>query len=298
MGRIRLAWKRYGYFLLPLAVGCVTGLLWMDSPANKQYRLLTFLFLGMGAIGIAVELFRLGRATGLRQPVDDPAREASMPGLAASSADADALLQAEQLRHPETISLPLTIKPNPRNAIPLWIALVAFGGLAVYPVIQFRLTGATLLIPAAIAGGLAILTLWFRRRYFSGTSLFLDQREAGMIPAFGRRKAVSTAAIGNVALRYVSYGSGGVHKLILVGKDGRALLAFKAEGFSVADAALYAGALRVPVDATWQPVSASKLRREIPGAVTPVYRYAMAASIVLAAVLYIVILVLSPRPGH
>jgi len=79
--------------------------------------------------------------------------------------------------------------------------------------------------------------------------------------------------------------------LILVGNDGRALLAFNAEGFSVADAALYAAALRVPV-------TASKLRREIPGAVTPVYRYAMAASILLATVLFIVILVLSPRAGH
>jgi len=86
--------------------------------------------------------------------------------------------------------------------------------------------------------------------------------------------------------------------LILVGKDGRALLAFTAEGFSVADAGLLAAALQVPVDATWQPVTASKLRREIPGAVTPVYRYAMASSIVLATVLFIVILVLSPRSGH
>jgi hypothetical protein len=50
--------------------------------------------------------------------------------------------------------------------------------------------------------------------------------------------------------------------------------------------------------ATWQPVTASKLRREIPGAVTPVYRYAIAASIVLPTLLFIVILVLSPRPGH
>jgi hypothetical protein len=61
---------------------------------------------------------------------------------------------------------------------------------------------------------------------------------------------------------------------------------------------IYAAAVRVPVDATWQPVTASKLRREIPGAVTPVYRYAMAASIVLATLLSIVILILSPRPGH
>ena len=298
VGRIRSAWKRYGYFLFPLAVGCVTGLMWMGSPANKQYGFLTFLFLGMGAIGIAVELFRLGRATGLRQPVDDPTRGASVPDLTATTADADALLQAEQLRHPETISLPLAIKPNPRNVVPLWMGLVAIAGLTIYPIIQFRLTGPALLIPGAFAGGLAVLTLWFRRRYFSGTSLFVEQREAGIIPAFGRRKAVSTAAIRNVALRDVSYGKGGVHKLILVGNDGRALLAFNAEGFSVADAALYAAALRVPVDATWQPVTASKLRREIPGAVTPVYRYAMAASILLATVLFIVILVLSPRAGH
>jgi hypothetical protein len=178
------------------------------------------------------------------------------------------------------------------------MGLVAIAGLTIYPIIQFRLTGAALLIPGAFAGGLAVLTLWFRRRYFSGTSLFVEQREAGIIPAFGRRKAVSTAAIRNVALRDVSYGKGGVHKLILVGNDGRALLAFNAEGFSVADAALYAAALRVPVDGTWQPVTASKLRREIPGAVTPVYRYAMAASILLATVLFIVILVLSPRAGH
>jgi hypothetical protein len=66
--------------------------------------------------------------------------------------------------------------------------------------------------------------------------------------------------------------------LILVGKDGRALLAFNAEGFSVADAALFAAAVRVPVDATWLPVTASKLSREIPGAVTPVYRYARLGS--------------------
>jgi hypothetical protein len=93
VGRIQSAWKRYGYFVLPLAVGCVTGLLWIGSPANKQYPLLTFLFLGMGAIGIAVELFRLGRATGLRQPAVDLTLGASSPGLAASSPDAEALLQ-------------------------------------------------------------------------------------------------------------------------------------------------------------------------------------------------------------
>jgi len=110
------------------------------------------------------------------------------------------LMQAEQLAHPETISLPLTIKPNPRNALPLWIGLVACAGLAVYPIIQFRLTGAAVLIPVAAAAGLAIATLWFRRRYFSRTSLFVDQREAGLIPAFGRRKAVSSAAIRNRSL--------------------------------------------------------------------------------------------------
>jgi hypothetical protein len=270
----------------------------MGSPADKQYRFLTFLFLGMGAIGLAVEMIRLGRAAGHGRPVDDPIRGVSAQVLTTASADVDALMQAEQLRHPETISLPLTIKPNPRNAVPPWIALVAFGGLAVYPVIQFRLTGAAVLIPTAIAGGLGILTLWFRRRYFSGTSLFVDQHGAGMIPAFGRRKAVSTAAIRNVALRQVTYGKGAVHRLILVGKDGRALLALPAAGFSLADAAQFAAALRVPVDATWQPVTVSKLRREIPGAVTPVYRFATASGIVLAAVLFIVILILSPRPGH
>ncbi|HET9846982.1 MAG TPA: hypothetical protein VFR68_00285 [Candidatus Dormibacteraeota bacterium] len=208
------------------------------------------------------------------------------------------MLRAEQLRHPETISLPLTIKPSPRNAVPLWVGLVALGGLAVYPIIQFHLAGTGLLILAAVLAGVAVLILWFRQRYFSGTSLFVEHREAGMIPAFGRRKAVSTAAIRNVALRQVTYGKGAVQKLILVGKNGRALLAFNAEGFSVDDAGLFAAALRVPVDATWLPVTASKLSREIPGAVTPVYRYAFAASIALAAIIVIVVLVLSPHPGH
>jgi hypothetical protein len=286
MKRIGSAWKRYGYFLLPLAAGCVTGLLWVGSLGIKQYGFLTILFLGMGVIGIARELFALGRGT------------ASAPGLVAPSLDVDALLQAEQLAHPETISLPLTIKPNPRNVLPLWIGLVACAGLAVYPIIQFRLTGAAVLIPVAAAAGVAIATLWFRRRYFSSTSLFVDQREAGLIPPFGRRKAVSSAAIRNIALRRVSYGKGGVNRLIMVGVDGRALLAFTAEGFSVVDAALFAAALRVPVDATWEAVTASKLGREIPGAVTPVYRYAMVGSIALAVVLFVVILVLSPRPGH
>ena len=298
MARIRSTWKRYGYVIAPLAAGCVTGLLWMARPGDKQYRLETFVFLGIAALGIIVEVVRLGRATGVRHPVDDLIRGASAPGLTAASADVDALLQAEHLRHPETISLPLTIKPNPRNVVPLWVGLVALAGLAVYPVMQFHLTGAGLLIPAAVVVGLTILMLWFRRRYFSETLLFVDEREAGMIPAFGRRKAVSSAAIRNIALRQVTYGKSGVQKLIFVGKDGRALVAFSAEGFSVKDAALFAAALRVPVDATWEPVTASKLRREIPGAVTPVYRYAMASSIVLAIVLFIVILVLSPRPGH
>jgi hypothetical protein len=183
----------------------------MSTPAAKQYGLLTLLFLGMGAIGVAVELFRLGRATGLQQPVNDPTSGASTPGLTAASADADALLRAEQLRHPETINLPLTIKPSPRNAVPLWIGLVALGGLAVYPIIQFHLVGTSLLVLAAVLAGLAMLMLWFRRRYFSGTSLFVEQHEAGMVPAFGRRKAVSTAAIRNVALRQVTYGKGAVH---------------------------------------------------------------------------------------
>jgi len=291
-------WKRFGYIVFPLAVGCISGLLWMGSPGDKEYRLLTFTFLGLAVLGIVFEGLRLRRATGLEQPVDDPTRGASVPTLTPANADVDALLQAEQLRHPGTISLPLTIKPNPRNALPLWIGLLAVVGLGVQAVVVFHLSGTGLLITGAVVGGLALLVLWFRHRYFSGTSLFVDQLEVGMVPAFGRRKAVPSTAIRNIALRQVTYGKGAVHKLILVGKDGRALLAISAEGFSVADAALFAAALHVPVDASWEPVTAKKLAQEIPGAVSPVSRYTMVLGAVLAIVLLIVILILSSRPGH
>jgi hypothetical protein len=296
--RIQSSWKRFGSIIFSLAVGSIAGLLWMGSPDNKQYRLLTFAFLGLAALSILLEVIRQSRATGQQPSVGDATTAALAPALTLADADAEGLLQAELRRHPQTITLPLSIKPNPRNAVPLWIGLVALVALAVYPAITFHLRGTGLLIAGALAGALAIILFWFRRRYYSQTSLFVDQHEAGLVPAFGRRKAVSPATIRNIALRRVRSGRRSVNLLIVVGHDGRAMLAINGAGFSLEDAALFAAALRVPIDHEWESVTASNLDHEIPGAVPGAYRYATALGALVAGVLCVVILVLTLRTGH
>jgi len=298
MRHIQSSWKRFGSIIFLLALGGIAGLLWMGSPADKQYGFLTLTLLGLGALAIFFEVFKQSRAAGQQQSADAAATARFAPGVTLPNADMDSLLQAEQLRHPETISLPLAIKPNARNAVPLWVGLVALVGFAAYSVVKFRLSGTGLLITGAVACGFAILVLWLRRRYYSGTSLFVDQHEAGLIPAFGRRKAVSPATIRNIALRRVRYGKSSVDRLIVVGKNGRALLAVNWVGFSVADAALFAAALRVPIDENWELVTASKLDREIPGAVSGVDRYATVLGVVVAIALFVAILIFTLQTGH
>lgn len=293
---MRSSWKRFGAIVLLLAAGCIAGLLWVASPDDKQYRVLTLTFLGLAAVGIFVEGLKRRRAS--RQQSDDATTAALAPALTVANAEVDGLLQAELLRHPETISLPLSIKPNQRNAVPLWIGFAALAGLALYWVVKFHVSGAGLLITGAVTVGLAMMLLWLRYRYYSRTSLFVDQQEAGLIPAFGRRKAVSRATIQNIALRQVTSGRQSVNWLIVVGGDGRAMLAINGTGFSIADAVLFAAALRVPVDDGWESVTASKLAHEIPGAVSGVYRYATVLGALVGIVLVAIILILTLRTGH
>lgn len=297
MKRIQSSWKRFASVLFLVAPGCIAGLLWLGSPEDKHYRFLTFTLLGSAALAIFFEVFLQRRAAGRQQSRDAAATGTFAPALTLTS-DMDALVQAEQLRHPETISLPLAIKPNARNAVPLWIGLSALAGLAIYWVVKVHVRGSGLLITAAVIGVIAALLVLLRRRYYSGTSLFVDQHEAGLIPAFGQRKAVSPATIRNIALRRVRYGKSSVDRLIVVGKDGRALLAVNWVGFSVADATLFAAALRVPVDENWEPVTASKLDREIPGAVSGVDRFATVLGVLVAAALLVVILIFTLQTGH
>jgi hypothetical protein len=153
-------------------------------------------------------------------------------------------------------------------------------------------------VAAVVAIGLGLPVLWLRWRYFSGTYLFVDHQEAGLVPTFGKRKAIPRAGIRNIALRLVTYGRSSIRRLVVVGTDGRALLALNAEGFSEADAALFAAALRVPVDASWEALSPRKLTREIPGAVSGIYRYPMALGVVMVALFSIGFLVLAPHLRH
>jgi hypothetical protein len=296
MSRMQSSWKRLGSIIFPLALGCIAGLLWVGSPDDKQYRLLTFTFLGLAAVGLFFEALKRRRAS-RQQQTDDATTGALAPALTVANAEVDGLLQAELLRHPETISLPLSIKPNQRNAVPLWIGLLALVGIAGYWVIKFHVGGAGLLITGAVTGGLAVLLVWFRYRYYSRTSLFVDQQETGLRPAFGRRKAVQRARIRNIALRRVTSGRQSANWLIIVGRDGRAMLPINGAGFSVADAALFAAALRVPVDDDWESVTASKLDHEIPGAVAGVYRYATVLGALVGIVLVVVIVILTLRTG-
>lgn len=299
MKRLWGNWKELSAITFSLAVGCVAALIWIGSPGNKQARDFTFLFFGLAALGVVSQLIRRWATTRIRAAVDGLPPAASAASLTLANSDVDELLRAEQLKHPETITLPLQIRPSPRNGVvPLWFAFVASVGVVIYTAAQFHASGQGVWIAGAVAMVLGILVWWFRWRYFSGTYLFVDQQEAGLVPAFGKRKAISRMGVKSIALRLVTYGRSSTKRLVVVGTDGRALLAVNGEGFSTADAALFAAALQVPVDAGWEPVSPRKLAREIPGAVSGISRHPMLLGAAMVALFLIGFLVLQPHLRH
>ena len=299
MKRLWANWKEFSPFIFSLAVGCVAALIWIGSPGNKQARDFTLTFLGLAVIAMVAQLIQRWARTRVRAAGDGPPAAVSGASLTLANSNVDELLRAEQLQHPETITLPLEIRPSPRNGVaPLWLGFAATVGLVIYTAAKFHVRGQGLWIAGVVAMVLGILVWWFRWRYFSGTFLFVDQQEAGLVPAFGKRKAISRAGIRNIALRLVTYGRSPVKRLVVVGTDGRALLALNGQGFSAADASLFAAALRVPVDASWQPVSPGELAHEIPGAVSGISRHPMVVGAVMVVVFFIGFLLLEPHLHH
>jgi hypothetical protein len=187
------------------------------------------------------------------------------------------------LEHRRTVPLPLTIHAGAHNN-PYGVWAPGLGGLILMS-IAFRLGWRGVALRAAAVGIalLVIIVLLLRQHFLRHAALFVDEEQAGLIRAFGTRKVFHRSEIAKIALRTVVAGRSPIKKLILVGQDGTALLSINSLWYSYADAALFAAALRVPVDQSWDvKTTAARLNAEFPGSETWIAQHAMPLMIGIA----------------
>ncbi len=190
------------------------------------------------------------------------------------------------IEHRRAVPLPVTIRAGSHNN-PYGVWAPGLGGLVLLS-LAFRLgwRGVALVMAAVGSTLLVVIVLLLRQHFLRHAALFVDEQQAGLIRAFGGRKVFHRGQIAKIALRTVVAGRSPIKKLILVGQDGNALLSINGLWYSYDDAALFAAALRVPVDPSWDvKTTAAKLNAEFPGSETWIAQRAMPLMIGLALVL-------------
>jgi len=204
------------------------------------------------------------------------------------------------MEHRRVVPLPLTIHAGAHNN-PYGVWAPGLGGLILLS-LAFRLgwRGVALVMAAVGIALLVIIVLLLRQHFLRYAALFVDEEQAGLMRAFGSRKVFQRSQIAKIALRTVVAGRSPIKKLILVGQDGTALLSINSLWYSYDDAALFAAALRVPVDPSWDvKTTAAKLNAEFPGSETWIVQHAVPLMIGIALVLVgVVVWTTAHGPGH
>lgn len=199
----------------------------------------------------------------------------------------------QPMRQPaeQTATLPLVLRPDPKNAKGHVIGLgtLAFAGLLVI----MRL-GNWAPLGLAVFGACLFAYMTLRWLYLRNADIFVDQLYVGKRGLFGRTTTFDRAAIQRVVLTMqqstTRYGTTQVRRLFVVGQDGRAWLRISGAYWSAADIELLARALRVPVEGSWdEPADLSAVRREIPGSFSWLEAHPTAAGFILAPVILAVI---------
>jgi hypothetical protein len=244
----------------------------VDNPI-VQARLIGFAAVILGGLGLVLlaglasrlSTLSLTSPSGSIQPVGQPAEQ--------------------------TATLPLVLRPDPKNAKGHVIGLgtLAFAGL----LLIMRL-GNWSLLGLAVLGLCLFAYVTLRWLYLRNADIFVDQLYVGKRGLFGRTTTFDRTAIQRVALTMqqstTRYGTIQVRRLFLVGQDGRAWLRMSGAYWSPADVELLGRALRVPVEGSWdEPADLAAVRREIPGSFSWLEAHPVAGGLILAPIILAVI---------
>jgi hypothetical protein len=200
-----------------------------------------------------------------------------------------------------SIGLPVVLRPQLRNnSSQLLVACgaIALGTPALFVQIHPRGQGVATFwfIAAAVIAlfiGMIGLTLINSRLTFDGMTLERTDQ-------LGRTRTIQRDEIGRLALRTVISGRSSVRQIVIVGKEGRALLTVAGNFLDSAGVARLAAAMNVPADPNWdQVVTPGQLRAEFPGSASWVYAHARVIGAGLAVVLVAVFtLIALAGQGH
>lgn len=191
----------------------------------------------------------------------------------------------------QSLGLPIVIKPNLRNNLSQFLlALTGVALAAPILLVQLHLQGQGAATFWTVAGavvlllsGLLVVRLMNMRLVFDGLTL---QRTGTL----GQARVIQRDEVGRFVLRTVVYPRNSFRRLVVVGKDGRALLIVDGTWLNATDVAQLAGAMNVPSDQNWdQEVSPGQLRQEFPGSASWFTAHAWAIGVLLAGGLIAVV---------
>jgi hypothetical protein len=270
------------------------GIQTKDSPVYKQsdMRLGALLIPTLGLIIAAVSFFTL---RGQRQLAVGSlvAIDPTLP-----IAEQDALLSHALLLDPPahtpsvtwgaqpSVTLPFTLRPHPMpTGRPWWVALIAVAIGVPLLLLRSRTpsTIAQVVIALTVAGMLVgVMLHWL---YLNRRMLVVDELTVRRVNSFGRSHAISRAEIASLALPIITSIGSRVPdepRLLMLDATGRCVLPLTRYWPTIDDAAQLAAALRVrlPADSS-RPITASRLRRTIPGSVSWIEGHPYLASLVL-----------------
>jgi hypothetical protein len=174
---------------------------------------------------------------------------------------------------PVTVILPMTLRPRPIPAgYPWWLGLIVAGIAVPSLVLRLRTPGALAQL-VLVATGLALLAaIVLHWLYRHRRMLVVDDMTARRVNLFGMPRVITRAEIASLAFPIIMSFNPRVPdepRLLILDASGHCLLRLTRYYSTPDDASQLAAALGVSLAAdTGRPTTASRLRRDIPGAVS------------------------------
>jgi hypothetical protein len=274
--------KFYQGALTTVYLGASIGIQTKDNPIYKQNDMrLGAVVIPVLGLAVAAGFFitlRTRKQIQLRPmttidptlPVEEQERLLRQALLGDQLGEASPVVPASQLAG---VTLPFTLRPHPIPiGRPWWVGLIGVAVVVPSLLLRMRTPGAiaqVVLVATVAAMVVAVLLHWLYRHR---RMLVVDDFTVRRVDLFGFSRLVSRTDVARLAFPTVmSFAIPGLEpRLLLLDASGRCLLGLRRYYSTDEEAVQLAAALRVPLD--MKPASrltnASKLRRNIPGAVS------------------------------
>jgi hypothetical protein len=174
---------------------------------------------------------------------------------------------------PVTVNLPMTLRPRPIPAgYPWWLGLIVAGIAVPSLVLRIRTPGPIAQLVLAATGMALLAAIVLHWLYRHRRMLIVDDMIARRVNLFGLPRVITRAEIASLAFPIIMSINPRVPdepRLLILDASGHCLLRLTRYHSTRDDASQLAAALGVSLAAdTGRPTTASRLRRDIPGAVS------------------------------